>query len=160
MVTDEELLAAVRSAGEPGSESHQLACRLYRRAVLEWREGHAGWREEYATRAGLGWLVAALAEAVELADAARPRPLLRRVTSARCGTSAGVWRHRQEGTETCPRCRKFNRDRMRASRARSRIWRLAESLPVRLAPVTPGPVAEVEEVRRAVLEAAGAREAA
>jgi hypothetical protein len=51
VITDDELLAACRSAGEPGSESHRLACRLYRRAALEWKAGHAGWRREYALRA-------------------------------------------------------------------------------------------------------------
>lgn len=51
MITGDELLAAARSAGEPGSESHRLACRLYRRSVIEWKAGHAEWRRQYAERA-------------------------------------------------------------------------------------------------------------
>ena len=51
MITDDELLAACREAGEPGTESHRLACRLYRRSVLEWQAGHVRWRREYARRA-------------------------------------------------------------------------------------------------------------
>lgn len=40
-VSDGELLAAVREAGEPGTASHRLACRLYRRSVLEYRQAAA-----------------------------------------------------------------------------------------------------------------------
>ena len=48
MITDDELLAACRAAGEPGMESHRLACRVYRRAAAEWQARDLAWRRDRA----------------------------------------------------------------------------------------------------------------
>jgi hypothetical protein len=110
VITDEELLAACRAAGEPGTESHRLACRLYRRSVIEWRAGHAEWRAEYADRAGLGLAVALLTEAAEDAG-----------WLIRCGTHRGYQLHIREKTEVCPECRAAERVADRG-RDRVRFW--------------------------------------
>ena len=49
-VSDADLLAACRIAGNPGTESHTLASRTYRRSVLQWRAADARWRRERARR--------------------------------------------------------------------------------------------------------------
>jgi hypothetical protein len=117
VITDEELLAACRSAGEPGTESHRRACRLYRRSVIEWQSGDAGWRAECMVRDAVSQLAAVLARGMEseALESARRRP-----QAARCGTSGGWKRHRREGTPTCPACREYERERTRA-RTRSAV---------------------------------------
>jgi hypothetical protein len=110
LISDDELLAACRSAGEPGTESHRAACRLYRRSVIEWRAGHAQWREEYADRAGLGLAVALLTEAAEDAG-----------WLIRCGTHPGYQKHIRDKTEVCPECREAARVHDR-NRGRVRLW--------------------------------------
>jgi len=110
VITDDELLAACRSAGEPGTESHREACRLYRRSVLEWKAGHAEWREGYADRAGLGWLIAEIAEAAGEAG-----------WLIRCGTQGGYSLHIRQKTEVCPECREAEREYDR-NRDRVRFW--------------------------------------
>ncbi len=97
MISDGELLAACLSAGEPGTESHRLACRLYRRSVLEWQAGHAGWEAERARRA----VLAGVARQVRLlAEAAGEAGLL-----GDCGTHGGYNRHCRERTLICRPCR-------------------------------------------------------
>ena len=118
MVTDDELLAAVRSAGPPGTESHREACRLYRQSVTEWRAGHVRWREGYAARAS-----ARLSDAI--AEAAGRR--------GPCGSHYGYNRHRDKKTPVCPRCevaeRAYQRTRKRAQRRAKaeRAWAWAEA---------------------------------
>jgi hypothetical protein len=112
VIADDELLAACRSAGEPGTESHRLACRLYRRSVIEWRAQSPAWQAELERRDALRRLVilvARTAEARALRDAAR------------CGSRSGFHRHLREGTVTCRRCRMANRD---YGRPRKRAERL------------------------------------
>lgn len=109
MVTDDELLAAVCAAGEPGSESHRLACRLYRRSVIEWQAGHAEWRQEYTARA----VAALVAEAAEAADEAG--------WIIRCGSHQGYQLHIRNKTQVCPPCREAEREHDR-SRERVRFW--------------------------------------
>ena len=113
MISDEELLAACRSAGEPGSLSHRDACRLYRRSVLEWQEGHAGWQAERALRATVVLQVALLAEAAGEAG-----------WLGNCGEYRGYNRHLREKTLVCPRCeqamQEYQGERYRARAAASR----------------------------------------
>jgi hypothetical protein len=110
VIADAELLAACRSAGEPGSESHRLACRLYRQSVLEFQAGSAGWQAERWWRATVGQQVALIAEA------AREAGLL-----GDCGTLRGYKRHVREKTLACLRCRQaereYRRERYRARKA-------------------------------------------
>lgn len=116
MVTDDQLLAAVRSAGEPGTESHRLACRVYRRAVLEWKAGTAQARREDAARAALCQYIALLAAAAAVAGWLDER--------GGCGTHGGYNRHAREKTLACPACLEAER---RYSRARKRVQRRAKA---------------------------------
>jgi hypothetical protein len=117
VITDEELLDAVRSAGEPGSESHRAACRLYRRSVLEWQAGHAGWQEARTARAAVGLQVALLAQAAGEAG------LL-----GDCGTYGGYGRHLRERTLVCRPCEQAMREykgrlyQARAAAPEEREW--------------------------------------
>ena len=112
MITDAELLAAVRAAGPPGSESHRLACRLYRRSVLEW-QADAGRQAERATRAMCALLVAVLAEAARSAG-----------WLSECGTHNGYNQHAYDKTRACDACLKAERE---YSRERRRAQRLARA---------------------------------
>lgn len=111
MISDDELLAACLAAGEPGTESHRRACRLYRQSVIEWRAGHAGWRRERESRAVVGILVALLAEAAGEAG-----------WGDGCGTYRGYRRHIRAKTLVCPRC---NRAMLEYKRERRRVRKLA-----------------------------------
>ena len=116
MITDDELLAACRAAGEPGTESHRQACRLYRRSVLEWRAGAARSRQGRPDLYELVALTADVAAAAGWLD------------DCGCGTHNGHHRHVREGTPVCPACaeaergyaREWKRARRRA--AAERAW--------------------------------------
>jgi hypothetical protein len=122
VITDDELLAAVRSAGEPGSESHREACRLYRRSVLEYQAQTAqGWRG-HAARAALRLLIAlAATEAIGAGW----------LDCHGCGTHDGYNKHTAGKTMACGAClageRAYSRERKRAqARARDgQAWRAA-----------------------------------
>lgn len=118
MVTDEELLAACLSAGEPGTESHRRACRLYRKSVLEWQAAHEEWREEYANRTGLGLAIALITEAADSAG-----------WFIKCGTPGGYSLHIRHKTPVCPECREAHREYDR-NRVRLRLWTGTWPLPV------------------------------
>jgi len=99
MITDDELLAAVRSAGEPGSESHRRACQAYRRSVAEWQAASPAWQAEREALAGLARRIA------EIAEAAREAGML-----DDCGTYRGYNRHLREKTLVCGPCESAMRE--------------------------------------------------
>jgi hypothetical protein len=109
LIADAELLAAVRAAGEPGTESHRLACRLYRRSVLEWKAGTVRARREREARTVLSRSIALLAAAAAGAGW---------LDYTGCGTHDGYNKHAYEKTPACPACleaeRGYSRDRKRA----------------------------------------------
>jgi hypothetical protein len=117
VITDDELLAAVRSAGAPGTESHRKACRLYRRSVLEWRA-----RSGYAPRAALRQFIALLT--AQAADAGW-------FDYTGCGTHDGYNKHAYDRAPACAACleaeREYSRDRKRAQvRAKNeQAWQAA-----------------------------------
>jgi hypothetical protein len=120
VITDDELLAAVRSAGKPGSGPHREACRLYRRSVLEWREQSPAWQAERERREALRERDDALRRLVALVARRAEAQALR--DAAECGSRSGYHRHLREGTVICLRCRIANRD---YDRPRKRAERLA-----------------------------------
>ena len=104
MITDEELLAACRSAGEPGSASHRAACRLYRRSVLEWRAGHASGREAHIPAAVmLRQLVTLCGRTAEEAGWLAPD------TTGSCGSHSGYVLHSRYKTPVCTACEEAER---------------------------------------------------
>jgi hypothetical protein len=111
MVTADELLAAVRSAGEPGSESHREACRLYRRSVLERQAGTRQCQRDQAVRAALYLLTALLATAA--IDAGW-------FDHTGCGTHEGYNKHAYDKTPACTDCedgeRVYSREAKRAQK--------------------------------------------
>jgi hypothetical protein len=116
VITDAELLAACRAAGPPGTESHRLACRLYRRSVIEWQAQSPVWQAERDRLDALRRLVILVARRVE-AQALRD--------AARCGSRGGYHRHLREETAVCRRCRTANRD---YDRPRKRAQRLVAAI--------------------------------
>jgi hypothetical protein len=95
VITDGELLAACRSAGEPGTESHRAACRLYRRSVLEYQAQTRQGQREYASRAALYLLIAVIAtEAIGAGW----------LDYTGCGTHDGYDKHARDKTLPCTAC--------------------------------------------------------
>lgn len=92
MITDAELLAACRSAGEPGSESHRAACRLYRRSVLEYQAQTRQGQREHAARYLLIAVIATEAIGAGWLD------------YTGCGTHDGYDRHARDKTLACTAC--------------------------------------------------------
>jgi hypothetical protein len=111
VISDDELLAACRSAGKPGSESHREACRLYRRSVLEYQAQTRQGQRDQAVRAALALLTALLATAA--IDAGW-------LDYTGCGTHTGYVEHYHAGTLACTPClvaeRDYSRERKRAQK--------------------------------------------
>lgn len=122
MITDEELLAACRSAGMPGSESHREACRLYRRSVLEYQAQTRQGQREYAVRASLYLLIGLVAtEAIGAGW----------LDYTGCGTHDGYDKHARDKTLACPACLRaeseYSGGRRRARRQAAKLGALREA---------------------------------
>jgi hypothetical protein len=127
VISDDDLLAACRSAGKPGSDSHREACRLYRRSVLEYQAQSPAWQAEREWRDYLRGQRDALRRLVILVARTVEARALR--DAAECGSRSGYHRHLREKTVICLRCRMANRGydtpRKRAERLAAARERLA-----------------------------------
>jgi hypothetical protein len=116
VITDDELLAACRSAGKPGTESHRKACRLYRQSVIEYQAATRQGQREHAARAALYLFIALLAtEAIGAGW----------LGYTGCGTHDGYAVHARDKTLACPACLRAESE-YSGSRRRARKQAAAE----------------------------------
>jgi len=122
VITDGELLAACRSAGIPGSDSHRAACRLYRRSVAEYQAQTLQGQRDHAARAALYLLIALVAtEAIGAGW----------LDYTGCGTHDGYDKHARDKTLACPACLRaeseYSGGRRRARRQAAELGALREA---------------------------------